>query len=126
MAAAQYASIRDRVLAAVDKTFAETVEIKFLDGGKADPDRANTEVVAPLRTGNIAAKNLSGGVSQKWKAKVAAAGGTLSINRATYTGPKPQKGDKIKAIERQGKPFFEVLAIDDRSHTRLVLILGDA
>ena len=123
---ARYISIRDRVQKAVDKTFAEEVELKFLKGGVSDAERENTNVTAPLRTRDVAAKNLSGGMAQKWKTKIAAAGGTLSISRVSYVGPIPQKGDKVRAIERPGQPFFEVLDIDDRSHARLVLMLGDA
>ena len=123
---ANYAAIRDRVLGSVDRVMAEKVELFFHKNGAVDPARDKTEATAVLRTGHSAANNMTGGKNRQWKSKVAATGGTLGINRSVYTGPLPVKGDRIRAVERLGKPFFEVLFVDDRSHTRLVLILGDA
>ena len=126
MSAPAWHDRRDRTLAAVDNQFAETVEIHFLKGGVVDPGRAGTTITAVLRTGDSKVSNLRGGTSRNWKSRVAASGGRLSIDRAIYSGPVPVKGDKVRAMDRPGKPWFEVLEVDDRSHTRLVLVLGDA
>ena len=51
--------------------------------------------------------------------------GELHIDRATYTGPPVRPGDAVQALSRPGRPWFEVLRVDDRGETRLVLELGE-
>jgi hypothetical protein len=117
--------LRDETLAEVDEEFAEHVGLFFLKNGAADPDRPKIEIDAPLRTGEKAITDLSGGNLAAWKGEVAAAVGRLAINRATYSGPPIRRGDKVRALDRPGQPWFEVLFVDDRSHTRLVAVLGE-
>jgi hypothetical protein len=58
--------------------------------------------------------------------RIAAGEAEAHLDRATYAGPEIRKGDKLRAVERPGTPFFEVLRVADRGHGRLVLHLGEA
>ncbi|MCB1462132.1 MAG: hypothetical protein KDJ90_06830 [Nitratireductor sp.] len=125
-ASAPYHELRDRTLAAVDARFAEPVRLAFLKDGKADPDRAAKDFSAPLRTKEELLSNASGGRAQDWQVNYAGAKAFLAINRAAYDGPMPVKGDKVQASSRPGEPWFQVLHVDDRHHTRMKLYLGEA
>lgn len=123
---AAYHPLRDRTLAAVDSVFAERVRHSPMDGGRADPERPQREILAPLRGAGQERTNLQGGYSQNWMTRVAAASHVLKIDRAKYPGVEFRDGDAIRAIDRPGAPVFSVLAVDDRQHTRLVIYLGEA
>jgi len=122
--AASFHSIRDRVVASVDAKLAEPVLLAFLQNGSADPDRVNQQVVAVLRTGEEKADD--GRSSRDRNVRVSAGGGVLRIDRARYPDVVLKAGDKVRAIARAGEPWFEILTVDDRSHSRLIANLGDA
>lgn len=122
---ARFHGIRDRVVAGADYVFAEKVQLKFLKNGKVDPAREAVEIEAILRVGQGESTNLTGGVARNWHARIKAGKAQLHIDRATYEGPELLKEDKVRAITRPGSPWFQVLEVDDRSHTRLVLQLGE-
>lgn len=126
MVAPSWHAMRDRALARVDARLAEAVQLKFLKNGKADPDRESIEIEAILRVGGGKNTNLTGGVARNWSSRLVAGKAQLHIDRAAYTGPQPRKDDKVRAITRHGTPWFQVLHVDDRSHSRLVLELGEA
>lgn len=123
---ARFHDLRDRVLASVDEKFAEPVRISFMKNGASDPDRAQVVVDAVLRVGEGKNTNVGTGNGGGWRSRIVADKAQLHINRATYTGPQPKAGDKVRAISRHGEPAFEVVDVDDRSHTRLVLNLNEA
>ncbi len=122
---ARFEGLRDRVLAAVDHVFAEPVKLSFIKNGAVDPDRDAVEVEAPLRVGGGKESAADGGIGRSWRTKLAAGKGELHIDRATYTGPPVRPGDAVQALSRPGRPWFEVLRVDDRGETRLVLELGE-
>lgn len=121
----RYAGLRDRVVAAVDRVFAEPVKISFIKAGAVDPDREAVEIEAPLRVGGGKETNADGGIGRNWRTKLAAGRGELHIDRTTYTGPSVRSGDAVQALTRPGMPWFEVLRVDDRGDARLVLELGE-
>jgi hypothetical protein len=123
---ARFHNLRDKVLASVDSKFAEPVRLFFQKNGVADPSRTNVDIEAVLRVGEGKSSSVAGGNSAGWRSRIVADKAQLHINRATYVGPQPKSGDKVKAISRHGEPFFEVVDVDDRSHTRLVLNLNEA
>lgn len=127
MTAARFHALRDRVIAAVDQRFAEPVRLSPMKGGKADPGRPQHVFEAVLRVGEGKQTNAGGatGSAQAWRSRLTAGRGELHIDPASYGGPAIQPGDKIRALSRHGEPVWEVLEIDDRSHTRLVLQLGE-
>lgn len=117
--------IRSKVLAAVDKAFAEPVRFSFMREGQVDPSRAPIEIKAPLRVGGGKETNIAGGFAQDWRSRLAAGKAELSIDADAYTGPAIKKGDKVRALSRRSQPWFEVLRVDDRGENRLVLELGE-
>lgn len=119
---APFHAIRDRAVAAVDATLAEAVDLFFLSGGASDPARDNMTARAVLRVGSRDAVAPKGA----WGSRIAAGQAEAHIDRAAYDGPVIRKGDKLRAVERPGKPFFEVLRVADRGRGRLVLHLGEA
>ncbi|WP_109317211.1 hypothetical protein [Pseudovibrio ascidiaceicola] len=116
----------EKVVAAADERWAETIELKFLKDGLQDPSRENTTVEAILRVGNVRNTNLSGGDAMKWRGRVNSAKTKLHIAKSLYTGPEIKKGDRIRAITRDGKPWFDVLHASYRDEMRIVLELGEA
>ncbi|TPK15173.1 hypothetical protein FJ872_19435 [Mesorhizobium sp. B2-5-9] len=122
---ARFHALRDRALAAVDQTFAEPVRLSFMKGGSLDPDREQVVIEAVLRTSDGKSATVDGGQAQAWRSRQVAQKAELHISRTFYVGPMPAKGDAVRAISRPGEPAFEVLNVDDRGHTRLVLELGE-
>lgn len=122
----RYAARRNRSLAANDRAFAETVRLSFLKNGVADPARPAVEIEAILRVGMGKETTAAGALVQSWNVRIRAQRGELHIDRAKYPAIVAKVGDKVKALARQGEPWFEVLGVDDRGNTRLLLELGEA
>lgn len=128
MLPARFHVLRNRAVAVNDRVFAEPVQLAFLKGGIADPSRPSPllPVEAPLRVGGGKETNVDGRDSSVWHASIQAGRGELHIDPVKYPGLKFIKGDKVRALARQGQPWFEVLAVDDRLSSRLVVQLGEA
>lgn len=125
MLPARYHALRDRVLAQVDRTFAEPVRLSFMKGGSVDPARPMVEIEAILRVDHGKESSPAGSMVQSWESRISAQRGELRIDRAAYPDLVLRRGDKIKALARPGEPWFEVLSVDDRGATRLVVALGE-
>ncbi|MGV2078317.1 MULTISPECIES: hypothetical protein [unclassified Rhizobium] len=111
---------------AVDWKFAEPVKLIFMKDGSVDPERPTIdEFDAILRVGGGKESSLSPGASRAWRSKLAAGKAELHIDPARYDGPAFATGDRIRAIARKGQPRFEVLRVDDRGESRLILELGE-
>ena len=114
---------RDLAIAAVDRVMAEDIALYFMRNGVTDPDRDNTTIRAVLRVGS--GDNAIDTRSRNWAQRIAAGRAQLHIDRVAHPGLTVRRHDRIRAIERVGQPFFEVLRADDRAHGRLVLELGE-
>ena len=112
---------RARLMKVVDKAFAESLRHLPMKDGAPDPDRAPAEFQAVLRTG----ERETPGRLRDMRPGVLADGAHLRIDRGEHPELSPRKGDKFVALERPGQPIFEALSIDDRSHLRLIVDLGD-
>ena len=123
--AANFHEIRDRVVAAVDKAFAEPVKLSFMKKGRVDPDRAAVQIDAVLRVGGGKETNISGGRGTSWRTKLAAGKAELHIDRVTNPELIVTPGDAVQALSRPGEPWFEVSRVDDRGDNRLVLELSE-
>ena len=123
---ARFHQLRDRVLAKVDEAFAEPVRHSPMRGAAADPARQVSIIEAPLRTGGGENTNLAGGHQQSWRTRIVAQKAELHIDPVKYPDIVVRRGDRIRALFRRGQPLFEVLHVDDRDHTRLVVELGEA
>lgn len=117
--------IRSRVIEAVDRTFSETIRLSFFARQDVDSTRPATEIRAVLRVGGGDERNLGGGFAQEWRARVAAGKAELHIDRNAYPDLIVRSDDRVCAVDRPGQPWFQVLRIDDRGDTRLVLALGE-
>lgn len=125
MLPSRFQQIRDRTVAAVDTVFAEPVKLSFLKDGVVDPERPAAEITAVLRVGGGKESSMAPGTSRAWRSKLAAGKAELHIDRSRYAGPALHSGDRVRALARRGQPWFEVLRVDDRGDTRLVLELGE-
>jgi hypothetical protein len=114
---------RDRTVAAVDRVMAEDIALYFMRNGVTDPERANITIHAVLRVGT--GGNAVDTRSRNWAQRIAAGKAQMHVDRVAHPDLIVRKGDRIRATERPGRPFFEVLRPDDRAHGRLVLELGE-
>ena len=128
MLPARFHALRDRAMAVNDRVFAEPVQLSFLKNGVVDPTRPSPllPIEAPLRVGGGKETNVDGRDSSVWHASIQAGRAELHIDPVKYPGLKFIKGDKVRALARSGQPWFQVLAVDDRLSTRLVVQLGEA
>lgn len=108
----------------IGRAFGEEVRLSFLKDGEVDPARPAIEVVAVLHTGGDDSKPLGNG-NDRFRSRLSLGQAELFIDRSTYAGPMPRKGDKVRANDRAGKPWFEVAAVSDRYSNLLVLTLGE-
>ena len=123
--AARFHEIRDRVLAGVDQCFAEPVYVSFQVKGKVDPERPALTIEGVLRVGGGKQSRASNGAGESWRTQIAGGKAELHIDRAVYAGPAFQTGDRLRAVSRASQPWFEVLGVEDRGESRLVLELGE-
>ena len=119
-------ALREELTEAVDDIWAETLRHLPLSDGQEDLTREKVEFIAVVRTGDRETEKTSFGRGNNARSGIAAAGGHMRIDRSVYPDLKVRKGDKFLALDRSGEPAFEVLLVDDRSHLRLIIELGDA
>lgn len=122
---ARFHELRDRTVAGVDHIFAEPVKLSFLNKGEVDTTRASVEIEAILRFGGERETSASGEFRNRSSVRVSAAPGQLFIDASTYAGPVIRVGDAVRALARNGQPWFEVLHVSDRGETRIILSLGE-
>lgn len=116
---------RDRLLKVVDREMAETVELKFLIDQVVDPAREATEIQCILRSKEEERAGVTGGNAKSWKRDAAATPSQLHIDYSVLATIDLRKGDKVRAADRPGRPWFDVLSIDDRAHPRAIVTLGE-
>jgi hypothetical protein len=122
--AARFHELRNKVVSTVDDKFAEPVRLSFMKAAVLDPNRPQMQIDAVLRTGADKQVGIDGANDKGWRSKIAAGQAELRINRASYDGPAFARGDVVRALSRPGEPVFEVLYVNDRDHTRLIIGLG--
>lgn len=126
MSPSPFEELRDQLFSAVDDQFAEKVLLAFKHDNQNDPTRANVEISAILRTQEELATPFSGNKDKTWNSVIAGHVSELHIDREAFPDVVLRKGDKVRAISRHNKPWYEVLYVDDRSHRRLIVKLGVA
>lgn len=125
MLPARYHSLRDRVMAQVDRVFAEPVTISFMKNGTVDADRPAVHIEAVFRAGGGKETTAAGAWDKTWRGRIASQRSELHIDRSKYPDVVLRKGDAVRADARPGQPWFEVLFVDDRGETRLIGQLGE-
>ena len=106
------------------KTWGEEVRLSFMDGAALDPERALTDIRAILHTGGDDSKSVQDGL--KYRTRLSAGQAELLISRDEYSGPMPRVGDRVRATDRAGAPWFGVAAVSDRYSNLIVLSLNQA
>lgn len=104
-------------------TFGESVRLSFMKNGAVDPDRTLATVVAVLHTGGDDSLPMEGG--SQYRTRLTAGKAELVLDRSTYAGPIPRREDRVRANDRVGQPWFEVLSVSDRYSNLIVLSLGE-
>jgi len=109
----------------VSRSFGESVRLSFFtSGGTIDSSRPAVDIRSVLHTGGDDSNAV--GLQDGFRVRLSAGSGELFIDRSTYDGPMPRRGDKVRANDRAGQPWFEVHAISDRYSNLLVLSLNQA
>ncbi|HBQ31800.1 MAG TPA: hypothetical protein DD739_03640 [Ochrobactrum anthropi] len=104
------------------RSYGESVRLSFMKGQVADPDRQMIEIDAILHVGGDDSR--SPGPTGTYRSRLSLGEAELFLDRSTYIGPVPKVGDKVRANDRAGKPWFEVAAISDRYSNLIVVKLG--
>ncbi len=94
-----------------------------MQGGVVDPTRSAVTVHARLHVGGD--KPETNGPGDYFRGRMAVGKAELQLDRATYTGPRPVKGDKVRADARSGQPWFEVESVSDRFTNMIKVSLGE-
>jgi hypothetical protein len=102
----------------------ESVRLSFLNGGVVDPDRQPIDIVAVLASDGDDSKSISDR-GDRFRSRLSLGQAELFIDGSNYSGPQPRKGDKVRANDRAGKPWFEVADVSDRYSNLIVLSLGE-
>lgn len=123
--AGSFGAARDAVVAAVDAKFSEEVRLSpLLKNKQPDATRAQITISAVLRTGDQEAGPLDGVGARTFHSRIAANKAVLYIDRTLHPDINLVKGDAVRAMQRPGKPAFEVATVDDRNHARLIIGLN--
>lgn len=126
MGAGLCAELAEELAEGVDEVWAETIRFLPMNDGLPDETRGHPEFQAVLRTGSKDEERVSFGKRSAPPPGFTGAGGTLRIDRGAHPDLLMRQDDKIVALDRAGEPVFLIALVDDRSHHRLIVELGDA
>lgn len=104
------------------RSYGESVRLSFMNKQVVDPDRPTVEIIALLHVGGDDSR--APGPTGTYRSRLSLGEAELFLDRSTYTGPDPKVGDKVRANDRAGKPWFEVAAVSDRYSNLIVVKLG--
>ncbi|WP_340583852.1 hypothetical protein [Brucella pseudintermedia] len=104
------------------RSYGESVRLSFMKKQVVDPDRPTVEIIALLHVGGDDSR--APGPTGTYRSRLSLGEAELFLDRSTYTGPNPEVGDKVRANDRAGKPWFEVAAVSDRYSNLIVVKLG--
>ncbi|MFT0892949.1 hypothetical protein [Pseudochelatococcus sp. G4_1912] len=104
----------------INASFGEEIRLSFIKNGNADPSRPMVTVRAVLHTGG----DEDNGIANKFYTHLSAGQAELVLSRAEYAGPAPKQGDRVRANDRAGKPWWEVKSVSDRYSNLWVLLLN--
>ncbi|KAB2731569.1 hypothetical protein [Brucella anthropi] len=104
------------------RSYGESVRLSFMNKQVVDPDRPTVEIIALLHVGGDDSR--APGPTGTYRSRLSLGEAELFLDRSTYTGSDPKVGDKVRANDRAGKPWFEVAAVSDRYSNLIVVKLG--
>lgn len=104
------------------RSYGESVRLSFMKKQVVDPDRPTVEIIALLHVGGDDSR--APGPTGTYRSRLSLGEAELFLDRSIYSGPDPKVGDKVRANDRAGKPWFEVAAVSDRYSNLIVVKLG--
>lgn len=108
----------------IGQSYGESVRLSFMKGQVADPAKPMIDIGAVLHVGGDDSR--APGPTGTYRSRLSLGEAELFLDRSTYSGPVPKEGDKIRANDRDGKPWFEVASVSDRYSNLIVIKLGHA
>lgn len=105
------------------RAWGEAVRLSFFKSGQPDQSRPVTDTRAVLHVGSDDSARMADGRGEGMRSRLAAGEGELFLDRSTYTGPIPRKGDRVRANARAGQPWFEVSMVGDHDTNLIVVSL---
>lgn len=118
--------IKNQTLTINDDLWGEQLLLCCMKNNIVDNGRKEVEIRGILRVSDESSQKADGGKSNSWHVGFAGTSSVLFINRAAWPDIIIKKGDKIRAFERHGSPWFIVISVNDRDHRRLKVELGEA
>ena len=104
----------------INSTFGETVRLSFMKDGKADPARPQwLGRCHGLHTDDDTLRPSGNTLGGNPHVRLAAADAVLFLDRGSYDGPALQSGDRVRAMDREGQPVWQVDTVADR-HSNLI------
>ncbi|MBB4092623.1 hypothetical protein HGG72_09295 [Ochrobactrum pecoris] len=104
------------------RSYGESVRLSFMKKQVVDPDRPTVDIIALLHVGGDDSR--APGPTGTYRSRLSLGEAELFLDRSIYSGPDPKVGDKVRANDRAGKPWFEVAAVSDRYSNLIVVKLG--
>jgi len=128
--AARYHAIRDRVVAAVDRSHAERVTVvpqgegtQYRRGGM-DPEREAITIEGVLRIGS-SDNDLGGEGQNTWSSRLPAGKAMLAVDVKAWPAELGiRAGDIVRALTRLGEPEFTVEGADTKAINRVKFLLS--
>jgi len=110
----------------VDLEHGEQLQHTPLSGGAADASRSPVTVIGRLRTDEGNRPSYSNGRGEAVRVGQSGVAGEIEISIARYADLDVRRGDKFRALDRVGQPWFEVSRENNRSRGRRIIKVSAA
>lgn len=101
-----------------DRVFGEPVRLSFFKHGSADPARPPVNVRGQLHLPGES-DVVPGRSNASFTTQLVGGTGLLVIQKIVFSGELRQ-GDKVRADDRDGQPWFEILTVDNAGASQIV------
>lgn len=105
------------------RTWGESVRISFYRNGEPDQSRPVVDTRGLLHVGSDDSAQIGERRGDAFRSRLAAGEAELFLDRATYSGHIPRRGDQVRANDRVGQPWFEVSMVGDHDTNLIVVSL---
>jgi hypothetical protein len=111
---------------AVDSAWSEQLRIFPVRQAVAVPGSTPVTIKAILMVGSSVASDMAGAAPNSGEVTLAAGEAHIFIDRSRYPALDIREGYSVRAIDRDGQPWFYVRWVDDRDTTRISVRMGEA
>lgn len=115
---ANWQDLTARATQTADRVFGEPVRLSFFKNGEADPDRPVADIRAQLHLPGES-DAVPGRSGASFTTQLVGGTGLLVIQKLVFNGDLRQ-GDKVRADDRDGQPWFEILSVDKAGASQIV------